>query len=106
MLLLAVKNPGDFLTVKTFCNSPTEYFAVAAPVSGLLPASWHSLPLPAPLPFFFNTHKVPSRILLYCFSPGFPCSSPLGVEMSPSPEAYCWRLLPAPVALLSKDCHN
>lgn len=25
-LLLAVKNHGEFLTVKTFCNSPAEYF--------------------------------------------------------------------------------
>ena len=60
VLLLAVKNHGNFLTVKIFLNSLSEYFAVAIPVLGLLPASCHSLQLPALLPLFFNTHKAPS----------------------------------------------
>lgn len=78
-LLLAVKNHGEFLTVKTFCNSPAEYFAVAISVSGLLPASCHSQQLPALLSLFFNTHKAPSWIFAYSFSPDFPCCLPRGL---------------------------
>lgn len=97
-LLLAVKNHGEFLTVKTFCNSPAEYFAVAIPVSGLLPASCHSQQLPALLSLFFNTHtKLPHEFLLI--------PSHL-IFLAASPEVYCWCLLPTPVALLLKDYHN
>lgn len=49
------------------------------------------LPFPAIISsadLIFSTEKTPSWIFAHCFSPCFPCSSPLRAEVSSSPEAY------------------
>lgn len=114
-LVWAVKNPKEFSTVKTFCNSPVEYFAVAilsVLVLGFLPASCHSLQLPAPLPLFFNTriqtytHPPHSQFLVIASHVVFFVPLLFAVEVPPSPEFCCWCFLPSAVTLHLKDYHN
>lgn len=93
-LLLAVKNPRKFLTVKIFCNSPANILSWLFLFWGFcLLLSFPAITSSAALIFNTNTHTHRDSlwIFCYCFSPGFPCSSPL--EVSPTPQDYRYLLL-------------
>lgn len=106
----------NFQLSELFVIFPAEYFAVAIlsiPVLGFLPASYHSLQLPAPLPLFFNTHvqihtpthpytHTPPIFLLIVSHMVFFVPLLFRVEVPPTLEVYCWCFLPTAVSLLGR----